>query len=362
MAKVVVQILRAPIGGIRKHVYDIIEYLGDKDIEQIFITNTQDADQELPRFHNLKVIHLNIADQPKLQDLKNIFAIYSHLKKANVDIIHGHGAKGGLYARILALFINVKCIYTPHGGSLHRVYGPIKNRIYSFIEFCLIPLTNVFLFESKYSCQEFSKNIYNIDPKSIINYNGVETPQNISHKIYEAGNKLNLASFGLLRNLKGHDIAIIACSLLKAQKIPFEFTIYGSGEEKENLLKLISKYKLENNIFIREYSCSVIEEMKKYDFILHPSRFESFGYVPVEAMSMKIPVIVSSAGGLKEVVTSESGYISHYNSPEEYRDILVRIYNGDEALNQKIENAYQRVLEMFSKGKMLQNIEEIYFN
>ena len=102
--------------------------------------------------------------------------------------------------------------------------------------------------------------------------------------------------------------------------------------------------------------------MKKYDFILHPSRFESFGYVPVEAMSMKIPVIVSSAGGLKEVVTSESGYISHYNSPEEYRDILVRIYNGDEALNQKIENAYQRVLEMFSKGKMLQNIEEIYFN
>ena len=45
-------------------------------------------------------------------------------RKLGVDVLHGHGAKGGAYARLAARKLKrkgsrVKAIYTPHGGSLH---------------------------------------------------------------------------------------------------------------------------------------------------------------------------------------------------------------------------------------------------
>lgn len=101
--------------------------------------------------------------------------------------------------------------------------------------------------------------------------------------------------------------------------------------------------------------------MLHYDFVLHPSRFESFGYVPAEAMSVRFPVIVSAEGGLKEVVDEECGYISNDNSPESYFLIFKKLYEGDSSLALKIENGFNKVREKFSRDKMLKKIEEIYF-
>lgn len=360
MQKVVVQILRAPIGGIRKHVFDILEYVSTKTAQQIFITNTIDSDTELPNYKNLTTYNITINDRPELRDITNIVKIYKILKIQNIDIIHGHGAKGGIYARVLSLLLNTKCIYTPHGGSLHRVYGKIKNKIYDLIEFVFVPLTDVYLFESKYSCNEFAKNICDPKSKSIVNYNGVDIPTRKALKIYKAGEKLNLASFGLLRNLKGHDITIETCSLLASVNIPFEYTIYGNGEEKDTLLWMIRKLGLSSSVFIKEYSGNVLDEMLKYDFIIHPSRFESFGYVPVEAMSLGIPVIVSAEGGLKEVVDEECGFVAFNNRPESYFQILKRIYEVDQDLGTKIQLAADKVESKFSKASMLKKIGEVY--
>lgn len=360
MQKVVVQILRAPIGGIRKHVFDILESLSSKDIQQVFITNANDTDADLPNYKNLKTYNFKIKDQPELQDLDNIFQIYKVLKSYKVSVIHGHGAKGGIYARILSFVLGAKCVYTPHGGSLHRVHGKFKNKIYDLIELIFMPFTDVYLFESKYSRNEFTNNVCDAKDKSIINYNGVDVPEMKSPKFYSAGEKINLASFGLLRHLKGHDIAIEACAILAREKIPFQYTIYGRGEEEVALLALIEKLGLQNLISIKDYSGNVLEEMLKFDFIIHPSRFESFGYVPVEAMSLGVPVIVSAEGGLKEVVDNESGYISADNSPASYFQIIYSLYQGDSSLPVKIENGYMKVKEKFSKSKMLKKIEEIY--
>jgi glycosyltransferase involved in cell wall biosynthesis len=111
---------------------------------------------------------------------------------------------------------------------------------------------------------------------------------------------------------------------------------------------------------IVDYSGNVLEEMLKYDFIWHPSRFESFGYVPAEAMTVGVPVIVSSVGGLKEVVDESCGYISKENTPEEYFEILRLLFAGDSELSGKIERGLGKVSEKFSKQAMLKGIEGRY--
>lgn len=360
--KVVVQVLRAPIGGIRKHVFDILEYFSADGVQQVFITNTGDSDAELPVYKNLKIFNVTIRDRPELADISNILKTYKILKQYNVSVIHGHGAKGGIYTRILAFLLGAKCIYTPHGGSVHRVYGKIKNKIYDLIELVFMLFTDVYLFESNYTRDEFVKNIYDPKEKSVVNYNGVEIPLLKAQKTYKPGEKLRLASFGLLRELKGHDIAVRTCAMLVKTNIPFAYTIYGSGEERDSLLRLIEELGLQGLVSIVDYSGNVMKEMLKYDFIWHPSRFESFGYVPAEAMSIGIPVISSNEGGLKEVVGEDCGYVSVENSPESYFAILKKVFEGDPDLFSKIENASLKVASNFSKSTMLKKIAEIYFS
>ncbi len=365
MQKVVVQLLRAPAGGIRKHVLDIIDELSNDKIKQIFITNIKESDVDLSylaKNKNIEIHHLDIRESPGFSDFKNIINIYKILKNKKVSVIHGHGAKGGLYARVLAPCLRAKCVYTPHGGSLHRVHGKIKNIVYDIIEKMMMPVTDVLLFESKYSSEIYKKNISDGGQKVLINYNGVGLPDSFSKSLYKAGEKMNFASFGLLRHLKGHDIFLEACHLLKNKNIPFSYTIYGSGDFEPELLNLIKKYNLQNEVKFFNYSPNVYQEMMKYDFIVHPSRFESFGYVPVEAMAVKVPVIASHEGGLKEVVDSYSGYIAYDNSPESYLKIVESLFQGDPELESKIEHAYNRIQQLFSKKAMISNIEKVYLS
>jgi glycosyltransferase involved in cell wall biosynthesis len=361
----IVHILRAPVGGIRKHVVDILEAFGGLNVEQIFITNLREADKDLSHLNmlpNLKIYNINIFDKPSIDDIINIYKIYFLLRKFNIDVIHGHGAKGGVYARILGLFFGTRAFYTPHGGSLHRVFGKVKSVIYDSLEKILAPLTTKFIFESKYSSQEFLNNIKNVSEKMVINHNGVDLPNIFKTTVYQPHSTIKFASFGLLRELKGHDIFIKALARLKQIGIPFLYVIYGSGEFRYFLEQLIDDLNLSEHVFIRPFVSEVYSEMILYDFIVHPSRFESFGYVPIEAMAVGVPVISSVSGGLREVVDAEVALIAPSNDIDEYVDIVMRCFNGDEDLFTLRNNAKSRVIERFSKSRMTDVLLANYVN
>lgn len=362
-ALVIVQILRAPIGGIRKHVIDILESLENENVEQIFITNFKHADKDLAYLNsiaNLRIYSFDILDRPGFSDLMNVIAILRLLNRTKIDVIHGHGAKGGLYARIIGLILGVKIFYTPHGGSLHRVFGKIKSLVYDMIERLLAPLTTKFIFESEYSSREFQRHISDVPGKIIVNYNGIDLPDIFKEHIYQSHSLMKFASFGLLRELKGHDIFIRALAQVKCQGIPFEYVIYGAGDFYHTLIHLINKLELSESIFIRPFVNDVYSEMTNYDFVVHPSRFESFGYVPIEAMAVGMPVISSLSGGLNEVVNTDVALISATNSVQEYVEIVENCFNGRYDLSTLRNNGRKWIAVKFSKRRMIDNLLSTY--
>ncbi len=364
MSKVtIVQLLRSPEGGIRKHVVDILENLPSDSYHKIFISNFADSDRDLDYLKSkfgVEFLDLSINDKPEFGDILNIFKIYSYLKNKENLVLHGHGAKGGVYARVCAFFLRCPNLYTPHGGSLHRVFGKLKSIVYDNIEKLLIPLTDKFVFESKYSANEFKQYVGNCSQKEVINYNGVSFSDSSQTDLYKARNTIKLTSFGLLRHLKGHDIIIDALAILSKEDINFTYTIYGYGQEYENLTLKIKNHNLESRIKIERYSDNILARMSECDVVLHPSRFESFGYVPVEAMSIKVPVITSFEGGLREVAVEGGTFICKSNSSEEYASIIRNIYNGEYELEKMVEHAHKASKLQFSVEVMVQNLDSIY--
>lgn len=363
--KTIVQILRASEGGIGKHVVDILENLPSNNFKKIYITYTKEADRDLSyltKSFDTVVIDLSIKDKPGLGDIVNIFKIYFFLRRESDLILHGHGAKGGLYARLCSRLLGAKSVYTPHGGSLHRVFGKFKSIIYDNVERFLMKISDKLIFESNYSANEFRKYIGNPGNREVVNYNGVIFPDFKKETLYKKNSEIKLVSFGLLRHLKGHDIIIDALKILKEKNIPSTYTIYGYGEKYTDLNDQIKKNGLENEVKILDYSKNILKIMCEYDFVIQPSRFESFGYVPVEAMSVKVPVITSNEGGLKEVAIPGGTFVVKSNKAEDYAKLLIEIYNGEYNLEKMTDLAYTESAKKFSIITMVKNLEKIYLS
>lgn len=93
--------------------------------------------------------------------------------------------------------------------------------------------------------------------------------------------------------------------------------------------------------------------MEKIDMLVVPSvREEAFGLVAVEAMSARVPLIVSDTGALREVVGEDYPWICEPGNPDdlarvihEYQSLLVR---NPEAAQKIINDAYWRWHDNFS--------------
>ncbi len=369
MNKKVVQIVRSPDGGIRKHILTIMHGLKD-EYDIYLICDVESGDLHFQNFlktnpdTSKKVLNLKIVDNPSLRDIPNILSTLKFCRQNQIKIFHGHGAKGGVYARVVSALTGGKSLYTTHGGALHDMHGKLKNIIYSIIEKLLYFLTDRLLFESKYSMSQFESKVHLRSDKFILNYNGVCLPEgydSIAPESLAGKSEIKLAAFGLLRKIKGHDILIRSIRIINDRGYCTKLKIYGDGEEKKYLENLITKLGQQDHIEICGKTLHISEKMKEADFIIHPSLFESFGYVPVEAGVEGRFVISSLAGGLSEVMDAgKNGFCVDEVSPESLADAIEQAIKNPELREEKFWNFKKYIKTHFDEKRFISQMRQIY--
>lgn len=147
-------------------------------------------------------------------------------------------------------------------------------------------------------------------------------------------------------------------------KIKIKLKIYGKGSLKEELVKLISRKGLEQDV---ELMGAISHEkvpaaLAEFDIFCALSQLdsESFGVSVVEAMAMGRPVVVSDVDGFKEVTTNETGRIVPRNDLESVKRALKELV-VDEHLRIRLgENGKKRVLELYDWDKNVDTMEMLY--
>ncbi len=310
----VMQIVGDPVGGIRKHVHSIIFGLDTKKFKQSYAFSVKNTDTQftedirvIKRHLENRVLSLEIKKKPAIEDFINIAKLMSFIRKNDVQIVHGHGAKAGVYARVLSVLCGIKSVYTPHGGFVHNMFSPIEDFVYKVIERILFYFTDQFIFESYYTQESYFKKVGHKQRNSIVNYNGVQ-PIAIStdaKKIIRKNDKqiLHFGIFGMLRPQKGQEYALKALAGIINILPSVQVHIFGSGPDYDRLQDLAKMLQVPNVIFYGDVAeQDVYGYMRDMDLIIIPSLFESFGYVAVEAMMLDKFIIASDVGGLKEVL------------------------------------------------------------
>lgn len=90
------------------------------------------------------------------------------------------------------------------------------------------------------------------------------------------------------------------------------------------------------------------------------SLFEGFGLPAVEAMSCNTPVVVTTAGSLKEVVSPDCGILVPPKDPAAMKDAILKLL-ADKKLREKMGiNGRKRAVENFSWPVAAKNTLEVY--
>lgn len=364
----VLHIVGEPVGGIRKHIHDLLFNL-NKDkfcLSYAYSNNKKDSvfSEQIGLLRKFLVgeVVLNVRKNPHISDIYNFIFILLYVKKNNVEIIHGHGAKGGLYARLISAVLGVKSVYTPHGGSLHAMHGNFAGFLYRWIERFLARFTDMILFESVYSSLRYSKCI-GVPVPSLVNYNGIDlslckyTGKSSFHNVAATSDlyRFKFGVFGNLRWVKGQDLIIAAfANFLKVTSFNAELHIYGEGDKYSDCFELSKRLGVEDQVFFHGDVNNVISKMFQMDAIVIPSRFESFPYVAIESLCARKPILASNTGGISEIVRDGiDGIVFKNSSVDSIMDALMK-FVGNPFVPPKDS------IERFSLEKMLSNVEFVY--
>lgn len=113
-------------------------------------------------------------------------------------------------------------------------------------------------------------------------------------------NYFTFCCVGRLHPVKGQDILIKACAVLRETGISFRCYLVGAGEEKEKLERLISSLSLEQSVILTGglESAEVIDFISNVDCMVIPSRSESIPLIMSEGIYARKPFIVSNVGDM----------------------------------------------------------------
>jgi len=174
---------------------------------------------------------------------------------------------------------------------------------------------------------------------------------------------------GRLSWVKGADTLIQSMPEILSRVPNVKLVIVGVGDQQELLKHEVSRLGIKDRVILKYEFLPEDEKIKFYaasDVCVFPSKYEPFGIVCTEAMSMGKPVVVGARGvsGFREQVVPSGSYQCGFHiNPYDPSDIakFVSILLEDEELRRKCgENARKRVLELFTWQKVAENTIRVY--
>lgn len=153
-------------------------------------------------------------------------------------------------------------------------------------------------------------------------YNGVDVNAFKPKKNQKSGKKIKLISTGRLIERKGYKYLIKALAGLEDK---FELTLIGGGDKEEELKELARTHGVNVDFRGVVKHQEIANELQNADIFVLPSLNEGMSHSMLEAMACGLPVIVTDAGGMKELI-KDNGYVIKKASVNSIKDTILR-YN-----------------------------------
>ncbi|OWV98425.1 glycosyl transferase [Rhizobium sp. R72] len=360
---------RSPVGGIFRHVRDLVlEHSKAGHEVGILCDSSTGGEHEDRLFDDIRpFLAMGLTRMPmrrhvSLSDLGMLWDTYKNIKSLRPDVLHGHGAKGGVLARLAgsALRVNryrVARLYTAHGGSLHYSRRSLMGQFVLRMERLQEYFTDALVFICEYERDAYTEKVGRPRTETRLIYNGIAerdfelipTRSDAVHYIY----------VGMLRDLKGPDLFVEAFA--KAERIlgrPLSAVMIGDGPEREKYRDMMIERGLAKRISMLP-AMRVQQAFAMSQNLVVPSRAEAMPYIVLEGLGAGKTIIATRVGGIPEALGRNSPALVNPDDSDDLARAMadaIRIPDWHEAAMPSME----QVKSVFSASVMANDVLKLY--
>ena len=282
-------------------------------------------------------------------------SIYNHsikkvVKQFKPDIVHAHDFR----ASIVCAFSRLK---TPIISHLHNNSPWIKK--YGILSYLYLVSTikykKILLVSNAINKEYVFSRFINNKMITIGNPIDIELVRKKATE-KEIKEEFDVIFLGRLSLQKNPVRFINIISKLKEKKSKLKVAMVGNGElEKECKIKELS---LENTIKMFGFMENPYPILKNSKVLCMTSNWEGYGLVAVEALALGVPVVTTSVGGLRDIVTNQCGLICRNNI--EFITEMGRIVIEDDYQVKKANGALERIIDISNIQDYCKNLLLVY--
>ncbi len=297
-------------------------------------------------------------------DFVLIRALRQLVKSQSIDVVHCHQYTPYVYGVIACLFTRVPVIFTEHG----RFYPDRFSWKRRLINPLLALATQTFISISEATRKALIDYEWFPARRISVIYNGIHGVESQAASTEQARKETNFTKenfvFGTVSRLdtiKNQTLLINAFAKVNANNSTTRLLIVGDGPERDVLESLCNKLELKNAIVFTGFRTNPEPYFGVIDVFVLCSLSEGTSMTLLEAMSAKLPCIVTDVGGNHEIITNDhNGLMVPSDDINALSDAMERLV-VDSELRTRLSNAgYDVFSSRFQRQKMIDAYENLY--
>jgi len=365
----IIHCFRSPVGGIFRHVRDlVIEHSKAGHEVGILCDSSTGGEHEDALFDDIRpYLALGLTRVPirrsiSPSDIGVLWDAYKKIKSLRPDVLHGHGAKGGVLARLAgsALRVNRYCVarlYTAHGGSLHYSRSSLLGQFVLRMERLQEYLTDALVFICEYERDTYTKRVGRPRTQTRLIYNG------ISERDFELvptrSDAVHFIYVGMLRDLKGPDLFVDAFA--KTERLigrPLSALMIGDGPDRDRYREMMVERGLGKRIGMLP-AMRVQQAFAMSQNLVVPSRAEAMPYIVLEGLGAGKTIIATRVGGIPEALGKDSAALVAPDDADDLARVMADAIRVPE-WHEKTMPPIDQVRSVFSATVMAKDVLKLY--
>lgn len=357
----IVETIRADRGGAYTNVVQLTDALVEAGHEAFVVGPFE----QRPEIRGT-VVPLDVNREVSLGgDLRAVTRFAGIVRELEPDLVHGHGSKGGLLARLGRLGSpRTPVVFTPHLYSFDNYFArPAQRHLYRGVERVLAPLAS----RVTACCEAERLSAAKIGPASRTRlvYNGVDPIRLDSvHPVIAELRARGpvVCTVAELRDSKGVPRLVDAFAIVRERHPDAQLAIAGDGAERSLVEQRIAAHGLADAAHLLGATPGADQVLAGASLFVNAAYAEGFPYTVIEAMSAGLPVVATDVGGTSEAIGTdgEAGILVPPGDTATLAEAITALLDDPDRARRLGAAAHRRYEEHFTAERMVAAAFAVY--
>jgi glycosyltransferase involved in cell wall biosynthesis len=378
--KVLRVIARLNMGGPALHVSYLTAGLRERGYETTLVAGTLAHGEDSMAFvaSGLGVTVVTIPELGReispLRDLIATLRLARLIRRERPQILHTHTAKAGTVGRLAARLAGSArppiVVHTFHGHVLRGYFGPVRSRLFRWLERWLARGTTALIAVSPQVRDDLVALGVAPQEKFVVIRLGIQLQERVAdlngradtrRYLGIATDRFTVGWIGRMTAIKNTEDVLEAFKALRGRGVEATLCMVGDGPDRPVLERRAHELGIMRDTLFLGYQQDVAPLYAAFDALVLPSSNEGTPVSVIEALAARTPVVATRVGGVPDVVREgDDGFLVDPGDTDALAERLERLASDPQLRERMGAAARSRVLSRYAVDRLVDDVDRLY--